>query len=46
MHRLHQVDHSGDAGDGQAVEPAKIGSVCPELLDHGQVIVVAAIQLS
>ena len=46
MHRLDQVDDAGDAGDGQPVDPAKIGSVYPELLDHGQVIVIEAVPRS
>jgi len=35
MHCLDQVDNASDAVDGQSVEPPKIGSVYPELLDHG-----------
>ena len=45
MHRLDQVDDSGDAGDGQLVDPAKIGSVYPALLDHGRIIVIEADQV-
>jgi len=42
MHRLDQFDDPANAGDGQPVDPAKIGSVYPELLDHDQVIVIQA----
>jgi hypothetical protein len=35
MHRLDQVDDASDSVDGQPVEPAKIGSTYPEVLDQG-----------
>jgi hypothetical protein len=35
MHRLDQGDDPRDAIDGQPADPAKIGGVYTELLDHG-----------
>ena len=46
MHRLDQVNDPGDAGDGQPVDAAKIGSAYAWLLDHGQIIVVGAVRVS
>ena len=44
MHRLDEVDDPGDGGDGQPVDPAKIGSSDTRHLDHGDVIVVERVQ--